>query len=391
MIDKFEKALGVLPLPDEFNEILKSVKDEYEREGVFFLEREYLSAAQKRASVCPRTMTEVLESAEEIKNDKLAAEYALFVCRAMENRELFMKHLKSIEFPEKYPYLAFLCLIPAAVKTWEFLTEKGLPEDVVNATVGQYEECLFVYRERFDHLGMNKRYFNHLQGYVDNKFLNIGRLRFEIMKNEELYVLENKITKEQTVFLHNARMNADGLLVETPPVNENGAFDAAFSETDDCYIGNSINKKGRCEREAVVLSKTDYLVKLRPDDDCLSVHIPSQGALTVEACKDSYERAISIFKKYYPELDVKALHCHSWMMSPELSGILKPESNLLAFQKPYMKFPVETEGKDVLNFVFKLKFKTYEDLAEDTSLQRTLKKMYLSGQYLYEYGGIMIV
>jgi hypothetical protein len=56
-----------------------------------------------------------------------------------------------------------------------------------------------------------------------------------------------------------------------------------------------------------------------------------------------------------------------------------------------MKFPVETEGKDVLNFVFKLKFKTYEDLAEDTSLQRILKKMYLSGQYLYEYGGIMIV
>ena len=78
-------------------------------------------------------------------------------------------------------------------------------------------------------------------------------------------------------------------------------------------------------------------------------------------------------------------------MSPELSEILKPESNLLAFQRPYLKFPVETEGKDVLNFVFKLKFKTYEDLPENTSLQRSLKKMYLSGQYLYEYGGIMIV
>jgi len=391
MIDRFEKALGILPLPDVFNKILESVKDEYEREGVFFLDSEYLYEAQKKANVCPRTMSEVIESAEQIKNDKLASEYALFVCRAMENRELFMKHLKSIDFPEKYPFFAFLCLIPAAVKTWEFLSAKGLPQDVVNDTVGQYEECLFVYKERFDRLGMNKRYFNHLQGYVDNMFLNIGRLRFEIMKNDELYVLENKITKKQTVFLHSARMNADGLLADTPPVNENGLFDASFCETDDCYIGNAINKKGRCEREAVVLSKNEYVVRLRPNDDCLSVHIPSQGALTVEACKESYERALAIFKKYYPEIDVKALHCHSWMMSPELSDILKPDSNLLAFQKPYMRFPVKTKGEDVLNFVFKLKFKTYEDLAEDTSLQRSLKKMYLSGQYLYEYGGIMIV
>ena len=266
-----------------------------------------------------------------------------------------------------------------------------MPEDVINATVGQYEECLFVYRERFDRLGMNKRYFDHLQGYVDNKFLNIGRLRFEIMKNEELYVLENNTTKEQTVFLHKAKMNADGLLVETPPVNENGAFEVSFRETDDCYIGNPISERGRCQREAVVLSKDEYTVRLRPGDDCLSVHIPSQGALTVEACRDSYESALAIFKEHYPTLDVKALHCHSWMMSPELDAILKPESNLLAFQKPYMKFPAETEGKDVLNFVFKLKFKTYADLPEETSLQRSLKKMYLSGQYLYEYGGVIIV
>ena len=76
---------------------------------------------------------------------------------------------------------------------------------MIKATVGQYEECLFVYRERFDHLGMNKRYFDHLQGYVDNKFLNVGRLRFEIMKNEELYVLENKSNGKQTVFLHEGK------------------------------------------------------------------------------------------------------------------------------------------------------------------------------------------
>ena len=391
MIDKYEKELGVLPLHEDFGKIYEDVKSEYENKGVFFLSEEYLKNAQNKANVCPRTLDLTIAAAKAISEDKIASEYALFVYRAMEDRELFTKHIKSIEFPEKYPFLAFLTLIPSAVATYEYLKEKGIADDVIKATVGQYEECLFVYRERFDKLGMNKRYFDHLQGYVDNKFLNVGRLRFEIMKNEELYVLENKSNGKQTVFLHEGKMRSDGLLFTTPPVCDDGAFEVTFVETDDCYIGNPVDKKGRCKREAVVLPKDEYVVRLRPGEDCLSVHIPAQGELTVEACRNSYERALDIFKKFYPELDVKAFHCHSWMMAPELNDIMKPESKLLAFQKPYMKFPVETAGDDVLNFVFKLKFKTYEDLAEDTSLQRTLKKMYLSGQYLYEYGGIIII
>ena len=76
------------------------------------------------------------------------------------------------------------------------------------------------------------------------------------------------------------------------------------------------------------------------------------------------------------------------MMSPELKDYMKPTSRVLGFASPYIKFPIHTEGDDVLNFVFYLKFKTYEDLPEDTSLQRGLKKLYLDGGRLYEYGGI---
>ena len=76
------------------------------------------------------------------------------------------------------------------------------------------------------------------------------------------------------------------------------------------------------------------------------------------------------------------------MMSPELQFHLKPTSRVLGFAAPYARFPIFSEGEDVLNFVFYLKFKTYEDLAEDTSLQRSLKRLYLDGGRLYEYGGI---
>ena len=390
MIEVFEKELGLSAFPEGFRKIYDAAMAEYDREGVFFLKDEYLQRVLDETEAFSRVVNETFAEAKAIREDENAAKYALFLCRAMEDRELFMDNLKLFDFPERYLFFAFICLIPAAAETYNYLKTKGIPEDVIKKTVGQYEECLFVYRERFDKLGMNKRYFDHLQGYVDNKFLNVDRLRYEIMVNEELYVLEN--TKgEQMVFLKEGRMNADGLLADTPPVTVEGDFDAFFEEQEEYYVGTPVGDNGRCENRVVKLDKREYSVKLRPGDDCISVHIPMQGALTKEACDRSYNRALELFAKHYPELRPKAFHCHSWMMAPELKGIMKPDSKILGFQEPYKKYPVETEGKDVLNFVFKLKFNTYEDLAEDTSLQRALKKLYLSGQYLYEYGGIIII
>ena len=390
MIDRFEKSLGLSVFPDEFDDILASSLEEYEREGVFFLKEEYLRNVLAETDVFSRVVDETFTEAKKIREDRDAAEYALFICRATEHRELFMDNLKLVDFPEKYLFFAFLCLMPSIVNTYRYLTEKGIPSDVVKKTVGQYEECLFVYRERFDRLGMNKRYFDHLQGYVDNKFLNVDRLRYEIMKNEEIYVLENK-NGDQTVFLKKGSMNCDGMYKDTPPVKSEGGFEAFFEETDTHYIGTPVGENGRCKNKIVKLDKNEYSIRLRPGNDCLSVHIPMQGVLTKEACDQSYSRALELFKKHYPELDVKAFHCHSWMMAPELADIMKPDSKILGFQEPYKKYPAETEGRDVLNFVFKLKFTTYDDLAEDTSLQRALKKLYLSGQYLYEYCGIIII
>ena len=76
-------------------------------------------------------------------------------------------------------------------------------------------------------------------------------------------------------------------------------------------------------------------------------------------------------------------------MSPELAEILKPGANLLLFQQPYLRYPVPTKGEDVLNFVFFLRFTSFADLPEDTSLQRALKAKYLAGERLYEYGGVI--
>jgi hypothetical protein len=292
-------------------------------------------------------------------------------------------------FPKSSPFLAFLCLVPSIVGTWKDLVARGVPDDVIAATVNQYEECLFVYKERFDDLGLNKRYFDHLQEYVDCSLLNVGRLRYGISRLRGIYLLKNKKDGRRVLFLQDAEMNAAGLYQGTPPEDGAPGFLAYFKETQAYFEGTPVQENGRCAPTCARFDKNEWRLILQPGDCCISVHIPAPGPLTKELCEESYALARTLFAKHYPEIAPKAFHCHSWMMAPELAEVMRPDSKVLEFQRPYLKYPAHTKGDDVLNFVFKLRFTSYADLPEETSLQLALKARYLAGGYLYEYCGII--
>ena len=69
------------------------------------------------------------------------------------------------------------------------------------------------------------------------------------------------------------------------------------------------------------------------------------------------------------------------------------ENGLRNLQQPFSHFHYRVilvaKGEGVLNFVFFLRYTTFDDLPEDTSLQRALKARYLAGERLYEYGGVI--
>lgn len=389
MIDYFEKRLGISEFPDTFDKIYSNACAEYEKSGVFFLEDGYIRALNEKTSALLRTENEVIRAATAARSNEAAAKYALFVYLAMKDRELFMAHLSLFSFPEDHPFLAFLCLLPSVDALFDGLMQKGFDREIVLATVRQYEDCLFLGLERTGIFGLGKRYFDHLQCYVDQKIFNIKRLRFEKKTLKDVFLLRNHSTKEYMLFLDGKKINSAGLIEGTPPIADGESFDAFFSETETEYIGTAVNSRGRCKKDPIALKKSEWELKLRPGDICLAVHIPAGGALTEEAVRESYDCAYSVFREHFPELAVKGFYCHSWMLAPELESILKPESNLLSFQKPYIKYPCPTRGEDVMTFVFGQKPKNYADLPEGTSLQRALKKIYLSGDYLYEYCGII--
>lgn len=378
--------------PPEFAEVCRRAGEEYAARGAFFLEESYLRDLHARCNAFPRTLDAVLEGAARLRADAAWAAYGLFLVRAMEERVLFKKYISRSVFPEQeHPLFAFLCLVPYIGGTHGDLVRRGLPKDIVEQTVNQYEDCLFVYEKRFGRLGMNMRYFNHLQEYVDCEILNVDRLRFGFAPlKHPVYLLRHRRDGSFVLLVGAGEMTASGMVAATAPEGETAAFCAFFAEEEDRYRGTPALPNGKCSSEISSYNKRDYELVLRPGDLCLATHIHPYGELSRAACMASYRRVLELTCKHYPELKFKAFSCFSWMMSPELSDVLKPGAKILDFQSFYHRFPVPTQGKAVLNFVFYMKgADDFTKLPEDTSLQRALKQRYLAGGRLNEYGGIM--
>ena len=356
-----------------FRSVADKVHLEYAEKGTFFLEKAFIQDLDAELSVFPRILPELLLAAEAVKADQNAAEYALFVYRAMKNRSLFKEHIALFRFPKNHVLLPLLCLLPTIRETYLFLRDKNIPKDIVKTTLGQYEACVFVYSKRYDRLGLNKRYFDWLQHYVDCEILDIDRLRFEIKQLEDpVSLIEERRTGKRFLLYHD---------LQSFPVHD----------INRGIEGRYISSDGQIYGEKEFFSEEKYRILIHPGDQCLGVHIPDEGDFSETACENSYERAKRVFASCFPEFDFKGFHCESWMMAPQLKQYLKPGSNILSFSGKFLKYPLPSENEDVLNFVFLLKFTSYDDLPEDTSLQRNLKKLYQSGGKLYDYGGLRYI
>ena len=88
----------------------------------------------------------------------------------------------------------------------------------------------------------------------------------------------------------------------------------------------------------------------------------------------------------FVDMPYKAIYCHTWMMSRDLRKVLKPTSNILAFQKKYIHYPCKSAGTWVFGFVFpgEKGISDIESLSEGTSLQRNVKELYKNGGAIYD-------
>ena len=373
---------------DRFSDALAAAEREYVQKGVFFLQKGYAAQIQKKTNGFPLIFSQVAAEAEAIRRDGSAARYALFLYRALCDRTRYKQNSKLFRLPERYPLFGFVCLLPFIEASYDEWMRRGLPEDVVTASVQAYQACVLIQRDRIGLLGLGKRYFDFCRHYIDCDELRVGRLRFEkSVMTLPAALLRRKRTGEDEAVLCGGEYNSDGLCASAPPLRP-AVFSGSFTETETEYLACPVTPEVRAGNALCRFPKSEYDLLFKEGDPVLKIHIPPDGPLTDDACVSACRRALDLFEKYYPEWGVKGFVCDSWMLAPELENYLKPSSHILAFARHFHRFPVPTEGKDVFVFVFPKPFNTYDDLPETTSLQRGLKALYRSGGYLYEYGGV---
>ena len=71
----------------------------------------------------------------------------------------------------------------------------------------------------------------------------------------------------------------------------------------------------------------------------LMVHVPPIGPLDPTASEESIAAAGQFFAQHYPEEPVTLFSCTSWLLDPQLAEYLRPESNILRFQRRFTLLP----------------------------------------------------
>jgi len=112
----------------------------------------------------------------------------------------------------------------------------------------------------------------------------------------------------------------------------------------------------------------------------IKIHIPSGSRLEIEKVFNSIKESEEQIEKYF-DLEDPEYRCDSWLLSNQINDIIDSNSNIAKFYRLFNVKDGPDAKKDILNFVFNMQeCDNYNNLLEDTSLQRLLKKQLLENK-----------
>lgn len=124
-------------------------------------------------------------------------------------------------------------------------------------------------------------------------------------------------------------------------------------------------------------------------DGIIDIHIPSGGTLEAEAIADSLAQGKAFISRYFPAWKDFPMVCHSWLLSPTLTQLLPESSGIRVFQSFFDITPTGEEDNSYLEWCYKRMDLSTEELPENTSLQRDLKRHLLQGGRFEDAKGVL--
>ena len=128
--------------------------------------------------------------------------------------------------------------------------------------------------------------------------------------------------------------------------------------------------------------------ELRKKD--VALHIPTGAHLEPDAVDASLAAIQEMIATHFPQWKDLPKSCHSWLLSPTMGELLPENAKIMKFQRRFAVTLTGEDNNDFLQWGFKRKDLPYEQLPEDTSLQRKLKAKLLRGEPFLDARGILI-
>lgn len=335
----------------------------------------------------------VRQAVQQLQGDKnryhwgmTVAKYLTF-CTVPKAREIPMPQRNGTLIGDFLPLLILLTQLPAGVAECR---RRKMPEDMIRRNLDHIVDGISIVEYRTGKPAIDLTYFRWLVKFCKCTLFNSNNFNFEIRDfPSKTFVLQNKISGELFPVLQNSCIHHSGkILCSAGCTEEDGCFRAQFDETDISFIAHPC-VNGLVSSELQEFPKEQFHLILRPGDTVLSVHIPRGTDISVRHAAESLRNGFNDAVKYYPEYDIKALYCHSWLLDPSLSKLLSPEAKIPQFGNMFARFPAISNGMEVFSFVFPHPM-PFEELYENTSLQRSIKQHYLSGEHILAFSGIVL-
>ena len=389
-LSQIAARMGILQYPAEMDRIYETIKDD----PTPACDLQVIEQLQKQYDLFGRFYDDVVETAKAINADSACN---LWVKTAVAyGKQCSVEQLKDIPVPpvqnskvlDYLPVQILIGLIPDSIAQY---TKRGFSGGEIQSLLESYKHSLTVMEQLQGRPGYNTVYFRWQSIFAKAGIYETEGMQFELFRLPGSAVYLKNIQSGEIVAVFTEGLfhaSAMQMVGSKGYEDDTDAFTVSFEEDAENYYGHrSLTQKA--DRVKSTFPKSQWTCLAKPGDDCLSIHIPSGADISPAKMDKAISSARKILKERFPEHGSAMVYGASWILDPVLEDFLKESSNILQFAHRFVRYPRKSDGTHAFNLIFQKHYDDYSLLPENTSLERGLKKLYLSGKYIYFYHGII--
>ena len=395
-ISELMAVVGCEAYPSRWSEFYDTVVADTEKALPDFLGEGYLDYLRENFAFVSSYEEHYRKAASKIRESRELTLFAALLAKASEDGERISGDLKELTLPEdsfEKRMIPALVMLSAVPKNYAEMKRRKISDDIIESSLHTLEGGIPSYMMR--HNGeIGYAFFSWFRLAYDAKLYNIGSLQIELDFSFDAGAIHfTNSLGEGITLAHGITLHRDGVALGSENYEDpDGSFDAVTEEDETEYRGYPYNESGRVDAEKISLKKSEWKKSLEPGDKVVSIHIPAGAKLDKESLDSTFASIRAFLGEHFPEYGYKAFYCHSWMLDPALSKIVRPTSNILGFSRRFIPLTVKSDGTAVFRFVFMKPDMNFEldELPESTSLERGIKSLYKNGGAIYETTGFFL-